>query len=148
LVNSRTDVALAVGADGVHLRSDDVSPEDVRRIWEECGAGTTACDYWSRTPVIGVSCHSPQHVAQAAENHATFAVFAPLFEKKDDPGVQPAGIVKLREACKSKIPVLALGGVKLENAADCLDAGAAGVAAIRLFQENPVGEIVRRLGHL
>jgi thiamine-phosphate pyrophosphorylase len=51
----------------------------------------------------------------------------------------------LREACRQKIPVLALGGVTLENARACVDAGAAGIAAIRLFQENDIAESVRRL---
>lgn len=139
LINSRTDVAMAVGADGVHLRSDDISPQDVRRIWEQCAAGTLA-----REPLIGVSCHSPEEVAQAAANGATLAVFAPIFEKKEAPA-KPAGLGQLREACQAKTPVLALGGVTLENASSCLKAGAAGIAAIRLFQENDISQIVEHL---
>jgi thiamine-phosphate pyrophosphorylase len=69
-------------------------------------------------------------------------VFAPVFEKKDAPETQRAGLAALREACGAKIPVLALGGVTLQNAALCLDAGAAGIAGIRLFQENKVADIV------
>ena len=76
---------------------------------------------------------------------AAFAVFAPVFEKKDAPNAQPAGLTQLREACKATIPVLALGGVSIENAKSCLEAGAAGVAAIRLFQETNIAETVATL---
>lgn len=139
LLNSRTDVALAVAADGVHLRSDDISPNEVRSVWK-CGTGTRARQLSPQDPVIGVSCHSPSEVTQAARNGASFAVFAPVFEKKN---IQPAGLEPLREACQTKIPVLALGGITLSNARSCLAAGASGVAAIRLFQENKVAAVVQ-----
>lgn len=142
LINSRTDIALAVGADGVHLRSDDVSPQDVKQIWT-CGTGTRGDS--SQLPLIGVSCHSPHEVAQAAADGATFAVFAPVFEKKDSPDARPAGLATLAQACKASIPILALGGVTLSNARSCLEAGAAGIAAIRLFQETKIAETVRAL---
>ena len=95
--------------------------------------------------MIAVSCHSPKDVAQAAKNQATLAVFAPVFEKKDAPGTLPQGLEALTQACHAKIPVLALGGVTLQNAHSCLQAGAAGIAAIRLFQENDIATIVRKL---
>ena len=145
LINSRTDVALAVGADGVHLRSDDISPEEVRTVWQhqyECGAGAPARANLPRNPLIAVSCHSPAEVAQAAAAHATFAVFAPVFEKKDAP---PAGLAALQQACAANIPVLALGGITLTNARSCLEAGAAGIAAIRLFQDNDITAVVKQL---
>ena len=145
LINSRTDIALAVGADGVHLRAEDISPQDIREVWQHrdaCGAGAPARANSSRDPLIAVSCHSPAEVTRAAANHATFAVFAPVFEKKDAP---PAGLNLVREACGAHIPVVALGGITLENAKSCLEAGAAGIAAIRLFQENNVAEVVQRL---
>ena len=145
LINSRTDVALATGADGVHLRSDDVTPGVTRAVWKQCGAGAPARVISPRDPVIAVSCHSPAEVTQAAANGATFAVFAPVFEKKDAPGAHPAGLATLSEACKAKIPVLALGGITLSNAHSCLAAGADGIAAIRLFQENDIAEVARRL---
>ena len=144
LINSRTDVALASGADGVHLRSDDITPQEVVTIWQQCGAGAPA-RVSPREPLTGVSCHSPGEVRQAEANGATFAVFAPVFEKKDAPIAQPAGLFQLREACEAKIPVLALGGVSLENAKSCLEAGASGIAAIRLFQENDIQEAARIL---
>jgi thiamine-phosphate pyrophosphorylase len=141
LINSRTDVALATGAAGVHLPADDVSPAEVRAAWK-CGAGASNLP---RGPLIAVSCHSPREVTQAASNHATFAVFAPVFEKKDAPGTSATGLDALREACRVRIPVLAIGGVTLQNAKSCLEAGAAGIAAIRLFQENDIATVVRQL---
>jgi len=148
LINSRTDVALAVGADGVHLRSEDISPKEARRVWTEAHVGAAApggsAAQSAAAPLIGVSCHSPADVAQAAKE-ASFAVFAPVFEKKDAPKIQAAGIAQLREACKASIPVLALGGITLVNAKECIEAGAAGIAAIRLFQEKNVSEIVKRI---
>jgi thiamine-phosphate pyrophosphorylase len=147
LINSRTDVALAVQADGVHLRSDDISPQEAISIWKkhettECGAGAPARANSPRDPLIAVSCHSQAEVEQAADHGANLAVFSPIFEKKD---ATPAGLESLRQACASKIPVLALGGVTLANTHSCFESGAAGIAAIRLFQENDVGEVVKRL---
>jgi len=144
LINSRIDVALASGAAGVHLRADDVSPEEVRAAWDKCGAGALAREISPQDPVIAASCHSPQEVLQAAASQATFAVFAPVFEKQSS-SATPTGIEALRQACRARIPVLALGGVTLQNAGSCLQAGAAGIAAIRLFQENDIGAIVREL---
>jgi thiamine-phosphate pyrophosphorylase len=142
LINSRCDIALAVQADGVHLRGDDISPQEAKAIWGECGAGAPARANSPRVPLIAVSCHSPTEVAQSAANGAHLTTFAPVFEKGD---ARPAGLDRLREACQEKSPVLALGGVTLENAHTCLDAGAAGVAGIRLFQENNIGEVVKHL---
>lgn len=81
----------------------------------------------------------------AASASADFAIFAPVFGKKDSPATNAAGLDQLREACRQKIPVLALGGVTLENAAACIESGAAGIAAIRLFQESDIVEVVRQL---
>ena len=141
LINSRTDVALAIGADGVHLRSDDISVSQVRRIWSSARrpAGARA------TPLIAVSCHTPTQIQAARQNGADFAVFGPVFEKKDAPATPPSGLEALRQACECKIPVFALGGVSLENAAACVEAGVAGIAAIRLFQENDIKKVVERL---
>lgn len=155
LINSRVDVALAAGAHGVHLRSGDLSPEEVKAIWEKGVADLrvagTPFDRLSAdsaravsppTPLIAVSCHTSEEVIQAAEAGATFVVFAPVFEKKDR---APAGLLALSRACQTKIPVLALGGITLANANSCLEAGAAGIAAIRLFQENNIAQVVRQL---
>jgi thiamine-phosphate pyrophosphorylase len=146
LINSRTDIAIATGANGVHLPANDVSPKEVRKAWRgTCGAGVPAREISPGNPVISISCHSPEEVAQAAPNGADLAILAPIFEKKDAPGTTPAGLEALREACHCSIPVLALGGITLQNAAACLSAGAAGIAAIRLFQENNIAEVVRGL---
>lgn len=142
LINSRTDVALAVQADGVHLRTDDLSPHEVAGIWKRSHVGTTDA---GKLPLIGASCHSPADVARAAADGATFVAFAPVFEKRDSPHTQPTSLAQLHEACEAHIPVLALGGVTLANTSACLEAGAAGIAAIRLFQENDIAEIVGRL---
>ena len=149
LINSRTDIALAAEADGVHLTSNDISPVDVKKIWREA--------YGSAQPVIAVSCHSEAEVI-AAENasdrvmanvhvrppSADFVVFGPVFEKRGDTGM-PAGLNELRRVCTHRIPVLALGGVTSENAHLCLEAGAGGIAGIRLFQENDVAAVVTKL---
>lgn len=139
LINSRTDIAAACGADGVHLRSNDISPTQARRIWNKCGAGSPA------RLIVGVSCHTPAEVASAAAEGADFAVFGPIFEKAHS---LPTGLASLRKACQEKIPVLALGGITLENAQICMQAGAAGVAGIRLFQENPIDKVVTALRYL
>ena len=136
LINSRTDIALAVGADGVHLRSKDVSPADLRRLWRMAGNESE--------PTLAVSCHTHQEVTAAQSDGADFAVFAPVFEKKDTraPGT---GLEALHAACQQDIPVLALGGITLENAHSCLQAGAKGIAGVRIFQEGNLAETVSRL---
>jgi thiamine-phosphate pyrophosphorylase len=141
LINSRTDAALATEADGVHLRGGDVSVGDVRTAWTRAARGRTA-GATNANPIISVSCHSAEEVAQAAGNGASVALFAPVFEKE---GGRPSGIDGLGQACQAKIPVLALGGVTVENADSCLRVGAAGVAGIRLFQENDMEMVVNTL---
>jgi thiamine-phosphate pyrophosphorylase len=139
LINSRTDVALATGAGGVHLPADDISPAEARRIWRQSCSGSKGAAHGT----ISRSCHQPSEVQQAASAGADFALFAPVFGKKDSPDRHPTGLDGLREACQYPIPVLALGGVTLENAVACLAAGAAGIAAIRLFQESNIAKVVR-----
>jgi len=140
-INSRTDVALAVGADGVHLRSNDLSPREVRVIVEFSAHRPPAPDHF----LVAASCHTPADVLRAESEKADFAVFAPVFGKRGAAATPPVGLAALREACQAKIPVLALGSVTIENAASCLQAGAAGVAGIRLFQENKIDDVVRAL---
>ena len=143
LINSRTDVALSVGADGVHLRAQDVSVRELQKIWstgKSASRGKPAV-----FPAVSVSCHSDADVARAAAEHADLAVLAPVFEKRALPAVAPAGLEALRRACRYNVPVLALGGVTLETIPACLNSGAAGIAAIRLFQENDIEKVVLRL---
>ena len=144
LINSRTDVALAAGADGVHLRADDVEPHEVRQVLDVSARPPLAIGQF----LVAASCHSNEDVIRAESEAADFAVFAPVFGKRGTAGTPPAGLAALREASRVKIPVLALGGVHLRNAASCLNAGAAGIAAIRLFQENKIEDVVRTLGAL
>jgi thiamine-phosphate pyrophosphorylase len=135
LVNSRADVALAVNAAGVHLRSNDIPPEYVRTVWKSSSAKSPAA--------IGVSCHTPDEVFLAAANAASLAVFGPIFGKKNAQEPRATGLEVLRNACRAGIPVFAIGGITVENAGSCLSAGASGIAAIRLFQENDISTIVR-----
>jgi thiamine-phosphate pyrophosphorylase len=138
LINHRADIALAAGAAGVHLRSDDIPVSDARTIFSRNVKRET------RNVIIAVSCHTQSDLALAASQGADLAVFAPIFEKSGRPG---AGLEALRSACRATpaLPVLALGGVTLDNAQACLDAGAAGIAAIRLFQEGSIQEVVAHL---
>lgn len=138
LINSRTDIAVVCGAQGVHLPSNDILPSEVRSIWTRCG-GTPA------HVTVGTSCHTRIEVARAVQEGADFAVFGPIFEKTR---ARPTGLDALREACQEKIPVLALGGITMEKAEVCIRAGAAGIAAIRLFQENEMDGVVAALRRL
>jgi thiamine-phosphate pyrophosphorylase len=131
LINSRSDVALATGADGVHLPSDDIPASDARAIWSP------------RHAVIAVSCHAAEEVRLAEAQGADFAVFGPIFEKVGTP--LSVGLDALHSACLGHMPVLAIGGVTLESARACIAAGAAGIAAIRLFQQNDISGIVGAL---
>lgn len=146
LVNSRVDIAIAAEAGGVHLRADDVAASEARVIFSKAGV---------RSPVIGVSCHAVSEVRLAESHGADFAVFAPVFEKSGAPG---QGLAALRAACgqipargieaavpAGQMPVLALGGITPQNAHACLEAGAAGIAAIRLFQENEIAAIIQQI---
>ena len=139
LINSRVDVAIACGADGVHLRSNDISTKDVRHIWRSAENSNGS------SPLMSVSCHTTAQVARAASDGADLVVFAPVFDKRDMPQTVPTGLQALRDACGHKIPVLALGGVTVDNARSCIAEGAAGIAGIRLFQEQEIAETVRRL---
>jgi thiamine-phosphate pyrophosphorylase len=143
LINSRTDVAIAAATHGVHLRSVDVSPADVREIWSRNARPSQG------RLVISVACHTIADVALAAENQANLALFGPVFEKinafPSAPEIIPPGLPLLKEACRQKIPVIALGGVTPQNVRACVDAGAAGIAGIRLFQENEIRQVVRQL---
>ncbi len=128
LVNDRADVALASGADGVHLPARGLSPGDARSLGLR---------------LVGMSVHSPDDVARASRDGADFAVFAPVYET---PGKPARGEAALAEACRAApIPVLALGGVDESNAFRCLAAGARGVACIRsvLGTADPAAAAIR-----
>ncbi len=129
IVNDRLDVAIAAGADGVHLGGESIPAAEVVR-W--CRGGHAPAGF-----LIGVSCHSIEQARAAEGAGADYVFFGPVF---DTPAKRvfgaPQGIAKLGEACRAvRIPVIAIGGVNEENGEECLRAGAAGIAAIRLFQE-------------
>ena len=143
LINSRTDVALAVHADGVHLRSDDLSPAEVRSLANTVLSRNLKPE--SRNLVVSVSCHSEAEVRSAADAGADFVVFAPVFEKLGSPAARPTGLEALSRVCRYGVPVFALGGVTIENAHSCVEAGATGIAGIRLFQQNAIAQVMRAL---
>lgn len=161
LINSRTDVALAAGAGGVHLTSTDISASDARAIWAAALETQLAAPAYQNF-TIAVSCHSIEEVRSAESHGADFAVLAPIFEKSGTTAA-PLGVEILRGATgqgrqpdlrveagdhRVGIPVFALGGISVENAAECIRAGAAGVAGIRLFQSENFGETVSQLREL
>lgn len=136
LVNDRADVAAAAGADGVHLTTQSIDAATIRRTFGE--------DF-----LIGVSTHSLAEADVAKEVGADFVVFGPLFAtpSKENYG-PPAGLAKLADVAKelAPFPVLALGGVDVTNARECLRAGASGIAGISLFEEpDRIDEVVRKL---
>lgn len=131
LVNDRSDIARAAGADGVHLTTHSLPVEVVRKT---CG------DEF----VIGVSTHSLDEARAASAAGADFVVFGPVFETESKRVYgPPQGLDKLREVTRElgEFPVVAIGGITLENAGDCFHAGASGVAAIRLLN-NPENLVI------
>jgi thiamine-phosphate pyrophosphorylase len=132
LVNDRVDVVVAAGADGVHLPAAGIPPGDARRL---VGAGR----------LVAVSCHSVADVARAMAAGADFATFGPVFEtpSKREYG-PPVGLGPLREASLLGLPLVGLGGVAVENAAEVVAAGAHGLAAIRAWLDAPDPAVVVR----
>jgi thiamine-phosphate pyrophosphorylase len=129
LVNDRLDVAISERAGGVHLGEKSLPLAEARRLANAKGQGQGF--------LIGVSCHSLEAARSAASGGADYLFFGPVFATPSKAAFgAPQGLERLAEVCRvASIPVLAIGGITLTNASDCLAAGAAGIAAIRLFQD-------------
>jgi thiamine-phosphate pyrophosphorylase len=128
VVNDRFDVALAAGAGGVHLGEASLPVERVARWLKEEGLAEF---------LVGASCHSLESALRAESEGADYIFFGPVFETPSKLAYgPPQGLDRLSEVCRRvRIPVLAIGGITLENAAACLESGSSGLAAIRLFQD-------------
>jgi thiamine-phosphate pyrophosphorylase len=124
-------LAAAAGADGVHLAGKPTPGAALRARQLFRSAGRTG----PLDALISVPCHTLDDVHVARKEQVDLMLFSPVFEKLAAPEAEPQGLEALRQACAAAegIPVFALGGVTSINAQDCLTAGAAGVAGIRLF---------------
>jgi thiamine-phosphate pyrophosphorylase len=139
LINDRLDVAVAAEAAGVHLGGESAPVAAVKK-W-------CASRFGNKRPfIVGRSCHSLAEARQAEADGADYIFFGPVFATpaKLQFG-SPQGIDRLAEVCGgARVPVIAIGGITPENAGECLRAGAAGIAAIRMFQETAdLDEIIR-----
>ena len=140
LINDRADVAAGAGADGVHLTTHSLTPDIVRKTF-------------GPRFLIGASTHSLAEARAARVEGADFAVLGPIFHtpEKKQYG-DPLGPGPLAQAARelAPFPLLALGGISIENMEECLSAGAGGIAGITLFSEPDTiaatVESVRRLG--
>jgi len=143
LVNDRLDVAIAERASGVHLGEKSLPVAEAKRLVESAQRKLAVDPSF----LIGVSCHSLEAAKAAERDGADYIFFGPVFPtpSKQQFG-PPQGIQSLQQVCRTvSVPVLAIGGVTLDNAASCIHAGAAGVAAIRLFQDalDPISAVDR-----
>jgi len=143
LVNDRLDVAIAERAGGVHLGEHSLPVAEAQRLVESAHRKLAV----DASFLIGVSCHSLESTQAAERDGADYIFFGPIFptpsKRQFGP---PQGIQSLQQVCRTvSVPVLAIGGVTLDNAASCIHAGAAGVAAIRLFQDalDPISAVDR-----
>ena len=120
IINDRVDIALALGADGVHLGQDDMPPEAARSLLGE-------------DAVIGFSTHSVEQAFAAARLPVDYIAIGPIFETKSkerpDPIVGLEGLRRVRAAVRV-VPLVAIGGITRENGPSVLDSGADSVAVI------------------
>jgi len=123
LVSGRSDIAAAVGAQGVQLARDDMSPADTRRVL--------------RHGWIGCSVHSATEASTAVNDGADFLVVGSVYPSASHPGQAAAGLELVREIASLGIPVIAIGGITPSRSWEAKSAGAYGVAAIRALWHAP-----------
>lgn len=126
LVNDRSDIARAAGADGVHLTTQSLPVDVVRSLF-------------GSEFLIGVSTHSLEEARAARAGGADFVVFGPVFETESKRAYgEPQGLSKLAEVAHElgEFPVVAIGGITLDNVDECFHAGARGIAAIRMLNDK------------
>ena len=143
IVNDRVDVALTENAGGVHLGEKSLLVAEAKRLVVDRGERN---DF-----VIGVSCHSLEAARSAEGDGADYLFFGPVFATPSKATFgAPQGLERLATVCREvSIPVLAIGGITLENASACFVAGAAGIAAIRPFQDaQDISSLVHSLRKL
>jgi thiamine-phosphate pyrophosphorylase len=130
LVNDRLDIAIAGDAAGIHLGRESLPAQDV--------IGWRQRRKMVRDLMVGISCHTIDELRQAEDAGVDYVFFGPVFDTPAKrPFGPPLGIAKLAAACRAtRLKVIAIGGVTLENSAECLHAGTAGIAAIRMFQQT------------
>lgn len=121
VVSSRCDIAIAAGAAGVNLPENDIPVAAARALMSE--------------RLVGRSVHSLESALRAESEGADYVIFGPVWASASHPASTPAGIQALAQVAHAlRIPVLAIGGVTEERIAECRAAGAAGFAAIRMFE--------------
>jgi thiamine-phosphate pyrophosphorylase len=133
IVNDRLDVAIASRSGGAHLGESSLDVSEAKRLVQSLLPAQPPLDDF----LVGVSCHSLETAKAATRGGADYIFFGPIFATPSKAAFgQPQGLARLAELCASvSIPVLAIGGITLENASSCLASGASGIAAIRLFQQ-------------
>ncbi len=130
IVNDHADIAFAVGADGVHLGQDDLPLPEARKIMGD--------------RIIGISTHSVAEAVEAEEGGADYIGFGPIFSTSTKDAGEPKGVDMLREIKgRVKIPVVAIGGISLENLSRVIDAGADGIAVASAILTGSIDKNVR-----
>jgi thiamine-phosphate pyrophosphorylase len=129
IVNDRLDVALAAQAGGVHLGENSLPPQEARQLVRAL--------HREENFLIGVSCHSLEAAKSAERAGADYLFFGPVFDTPSKAAYgPPQGLTRVAGVCRAvSIPILAIGGITLENCAACFSTGVSGIAAIRLFQD-------------
>jgi thiamine-phosphate pyrophosphorylase len=135
LVNDRPDIALLAGADGVHLGQEDLAPRDARLVL-------------GRSAVVGLSAHNAAQVEAAAGEPVDYVAVGPVFPTRTKSDPEPViGLSGVRAArARTRLPLVAIGGITAANAAEVIAAGADGVAVVSaVLAEEDVAAAVRRL---